>query len=268
MSSEEDYYEVLGISKTATDAEIKKAYRKLALKWHPDKNKEEGAEEKFKKISEAFQVLSDKEKRSTYDRFGKEGLNGNGPTSGSGGMPDFGGFTFMNPEDIFKSFFGDDFDIFSGSRRSSQSRHRQGPSGFGSFGFGSDPFGGDPFGGFMSSPFGGVGGFSSFSSFGGGMGGGSFKSVSTSTKTVNGQTVETKKTVENGKETVVEKRNGQVTKVLVNGVPDDEALAIEMSKSSGRSMQLNYDDDMSRAINNSLNDQRRGHYRTQRNKPY
>ena len=252
MATEEDYYEVLGVSKSATETEVKKAYRKLALKWHPDKNKSEGAEEKFKQISEAFQVLSDKEKRDIYDKYGKQGLNGGGQTSGrysSGGMPDFGGFTFMDPDEIFKSFFGNDFNIFGDSGMSYHRQGRSNPRHFGGFGMG---FGADPFSGFMSSNFdmGGIGGFSSFSSssFGGGMGGGNFKSVSTSTKTVNGQTVETKKTVENGKETVVEKRNGQVTKVLVNGVPDDEALAIEMSKSSGRSSQsrqLNsYDDDM------------------------
>ena len=71
-----DYYAELGVSKTATEAELKKAYRKLAMKWHPDKNKEnrKQAEEKFKKISEAYDVLSDKQKRNIYDKFGEEGL--------------------------------------------------------------------------------------------------------------------------------------------------------------------------------------------------
>lgn len=71
-----DYYKILGIGKTAADDEIKKAYRKLALKFHPDKNKEPGAEEKFKEIAEAYEVLSDKKKRDVYDKYGEEGLKG------------------------------------------------------------------------------------------------------------------------------------------------------------------------------------------------
>ena len=64
-----DYYAILNLSKNANESDIKKAYRKLALKFHPDKNKDPGAEEKFKEISEAYEVLSDKEKRSVYDKF-------------------------------------------------------------------------------------------------------------------------------------------------------------------------------------------------------
>lgn len=71
-----DYYKTLGLTKTATDDEIKKAYRKLALKYHPDKNKSPLAEEKFKEIAEAYEVLSDKKKREVYDRYGEEGLKG------------------------------------------------------------------------------------------------------------------------------------------------------------------------------------------------
>ena len=70
-----DYYEVLGVSRNANDEELKKAFRKLALQYHPDRNKEEGAEEKFKEVNEAYQVLSDKDKRAQYDRFGHSGLN-------------------------------------------------------------------------------------------------------------------------------------------------------------------------------------------------
>ena len=77
MSEKRDYYEVLGVSKDADAKEIKKAYRKLAMKYHPDKNPgDKAAEEKFKEINEAYEVLSDEEKRSTYDRFGHDGLNG------------------------------------------------------------------------------------------------------------------------------------------------------------------------------------------------
>ena len=74
----DDYYEVLGVEKTATEDQIKKAYRKLAIKWHPDKNPDnkEQAEEVFKKVGEAYEVLSNAEKRQIYDRYGKEGLQG------------------------------------------------------------------------------------------------------------------------------------------------------------------------------------------------
>lgn len=71
-----DYYKTLGIEKGAKDEDIKKAYRKLALKYHPDKNKTPGAEEKFKEVAEAYEVLSDKKKREVYDRYGEEGLKG------------------------------------------------------------------------------------------------------------------------------------------------------------------------------------------------
>lgn len=71
-----DYYKTLGIQKGATDEDIKKAYRKLALKFHPDKNKSPGAEDRFKEIAEAYEVLSDKKKREVYDRYGEEGLKG------------------------------------------------------------------------------------------------------------------------------------------------------------------------------------------------
>lgn len=71
-----DYYKILGIPRSATDDEIKKAYRKLALRYHPDKNKSPNAEEKFKEVAEAYEVLSDKSKRDLYDKYGEEGLKG------------------------------------------------------------------------------------------------------------------------------------------------------------------------------------------------
>uniref|UniRef100_A0A8C0RLU8 J domain-containing protein n=1 Tax=Canis lupus familiaris TaxID=9615 RepID=A0A8C0RLU8_CANLF len=103
-----DYYEVLGVQRHASAEDIKKAYRKLALKWHPDKNPEnkEEAERKFKQVAEAYEVLSDAKKRDIYDRYGKEGLNG----GGGGGLhfdtPFEFGFTFRNPDDVFREFFG------------------------------------------------------------------------------------------------------------------------------------------------------------------
>ena len=117
-----DYYDLLRLNKTATQEEIKKAYRKLAMKYHPDKNKNDpNAEQKFKEISEAYSVLSDEEKRKIYDKYGKKGLENNG------------GMNF-NPNDIFQQFFG-------------------GGSPFGSF-FGFDSsFGGHNFSSFSGSNF-------------------------------------------------------------------------------------------------------------------
>ena len=76
MAEKRDYYEVLGLSKGASEDEIKKAYRKMAKKYHPDINKEPGAEEKFKEINEAYEVLSDPQKKATYDQFGFAGMDG------------------------------------------------------------------------------------------------------------------------------------------------------------------------------------------------
>ena len=99
MADKRDYYEVLGIAKGATEDEIKKAYRKLAKKYHPDVNKAPDAADKFKEINEAYEVLSDPQKRQNYDQFGFAGVDGQG-FSGfqSGGFDDFG--------DIFSQFFG------------------------------------------------------------------------------------------------------------------------------------------------------------------
>lgn len=95
-----DYYEILGVSRTASDEELKKAFRKLALEYHPDRNKHEGAAETFKEINEAYQILTDSSKRSKYDQFGHEGVRTNG-ANGFDGFDSFGGFG-----DIFDAFFG------------------------------------------------------------------------------------------------------------------------------------------------------------------
>jgi len=101
--SKRDYYEVLGVEKGATKEEIKRAYRKLSKKYHPDINKEPGADEKFKEITEAYEVLSDDSKRAQYDQFGHAGPNQG--FGGFGGFEDFGG-GFGGFEDILNTFFG------------------------------------------------------------------------------------------------------------------------------------------------------------------
>ncbi|MGZ9413733.1 molecular chaperone DnaJ [Mycoplasma sp. AC157] len=105
-----DYYEVLEINKNATDKEIKIAYRKLAMKYHPDKNKETDAEEKFKEVNEAYEVLSNPEKRAQYDQYGHDAFDPNAQ-AGFGGFGNFGGFSG------FSDFFGDIFGGF-GRRKS------------------------------------------------------------------------------------------------------------------------------------------------------
>ncbi len=125
MAEKRDYYELLGVQKGASDDEIKKAFRKLAVKYHPDK--EGGNESKFKEINEAYEVLKDKQKRQRYDQFGHAGVGG---ASGGGGNPfegfggqgqnvhfDFGGGNFGDLGDIFSQFFG-------GGGRQSQSQNR------------------------------------------------------------------------------------------------------------------------------------------------
>jgi molecular chaperone DnaJ len=111
MSQKRDYYEVLGVAKNADEAEIKKAYRKLALKYHPDKNPDDAsAEEKFKEAAEAYEVLSNTEKKAQYDRFGHAGIGANGFGGGGMNMDDI----FSQFGDIFGSAFGGG--SFGGSR--------------------------------------------------------------------------------------------------------------------------------------------------------
>ena len=110
-TSKRDYYQVLGVSRGASDEDIKKAFRKLAMEYHPDRNKDAAASERFKEINEAYQVLSDAKKRSSYDTFGHAGVNANG--GGFEGFENFGGFG-----DIFDAFFG------GGTRRSPTAARR------------------------------------------------------------------------------------------------------------------------------------------------
>jgi molecular chaperone DnaJ len=112
--SKRDYYEVLGVGKGASTDEIKKAYRKVAMQYHPDRNPgDKSAEEKFKEAAEAYEILSDADKKSQYDRYGHAGVSGNGRGGYGGGM---------NMEDIFSQFgdiFGDDIfgSFFGGQQR-------------------------------------------------------------------------------------------------------------------------------------------------------
>lgn len=119
MSGKRDYYEVLGVAKGASSEELKKAYRKLAVKYHPDKNPDnKEAEEKFKEASEAYEVLSDQKKRGAYDQFGHAGVDGMGGF-GNGGFQ--GGFSGGNFNDVFSDIFGD---IFGGGGGASRGRRR------------------------------------------------------------------------------------------------------------------------------------------------
>ena len=113
--SKRDYYEILAVSRTATDQEIKSAYRRLAVKYHPDKNPNDAsAEEKFKEAAEAYSVLSDPEQRKRYDRFGHAGVSSSAAGAGSWGAPGFGGI-----EDILGDLFGFG-DVFGGGRGGSR----------------------------------------------------------------------------------------------------------------------------------------------------
>ena len=111
-----DYYEVLGLPRTASDEEVRKAFRKLALEYHPDRNRSPDATERFKEVNEAYQVLTDAEKRARYDRMGHAGVNMNGG-AGFEGFTDFGGFG-----DIFEAFFGGGARTRSTARRGADLR--------------------------------------------------------------------------------------------------------------------------------------------------
>ncbi|XP_056633694.1 dnaJ homolog subfamily B member 6-like [Diorhabda sublineata] len=223
-----DYYKVLKVPRNASTDEIKKAYKKLALKWHPDKNPDnkEEATRRFREISEAYEVLSDAKKRKTYDKYGTVNP-GRNSSQNYEDLFDFGGsfhFTFRDPEEVFREFFGtsmfeflnDDFPHRRNKHRSS-SGHSNNMSLFG-------PMGGGFLDGFLSGhkDFGSV--FSSVeSSFSASSSpNGSYtRKVATATKVVNGKKITTKKILENGKETVMKYENDVLTSKTINGIPQN-----------------------------------------------
>ncbi|XP_071744412.1 dnaJ homolog subfamily B member 6 [Lepeophtheirus salmonis] len=264
-----DYYATLGVVKESSAAEIKKAYRKLALKWHPDKNPEnqDVSTKKFKEISEAYEVLSNEQKRREYDTYGKVGS----PPRYSQTRTQFRGedlndmvfgfphFVFRDPNDVFREFFGtsdpfeellDPFNIMGGARRHHHQQHHhhhrrhhhrhdplhgiiQTHSAFSDL---MSPFGMlGGMGGLLSmsnmDPFGGGGGGASIQTFSTSYGGTpNICSSSTSTRYVNGKKITTKKVVDNGVENVKVYENDVLKSHTMNG----EVQALENGRASGR----------------------------------
>lgn len=246
-----DYYKVLEISRSASENEIKKAYRKLALKWHPDKNPDnlDEANRRFRELSEAYEVLSDEKKRRIYDQYGKEGLmgdRGHSSTRHHGHEDDFdlmGGFPFVfrSPEEVFREFFGSSpfaslfndpmiYSVNSGGRTNTSgargsSRNHQHHQHHGINTKFNSPMVNYSMMDFLMP---GNNGFSSFATFSSSVSNGSsgrsavvngaVKRTSTSTTFVNGKKLMTKRVFENGKETVLSYENDVLKSKTVNGV--------------------------------------------------
>lgn len=218
------YYEVLGLQPGASPEDIRKAYRRLALRWHPDKNPDgkEEAEKRFKQVSEAYEVLSDPGKRTVYDRAGCDGWRAGGGAGAPHGSPFDTGYAFRNPEDIFREFFGGldpfSFDFWDTPFSSARAGRGHGPWGAFSAGLGEFPAFLEAFSAFDALSRGSGACRTAFSSTSfGGSGGSGFKSVMSSTEMVNGHKVTTKRIVENGHERVEVEEDGQLRSVTVNG---------------------------------------------------
>lgn len=237
-----DYYKVLDVPRTATTLEIKKAYRKLALKWHPDKNLErkDEAERKFKEISEAYEVLSDERKKKRYDLHGKEVLGGtvrtrykhhhhhhrHPPPTTSAFTEDFGpGFTFSfrDPEDVFREFFGNDFSmnffdtIFTPARRTPSSPVNYNPRADWTPGVYRYPGFDLSFAPFPDISRTGYGNFNRIFREPPQKPG--VRKTTTSTRFANGKKIETRRIIENGVETVTVHEDGVLKSKSINGVP-------------------------------------------------
>lgn len=209
MEEQVDFYEVLGVERSASDADIRKAYRVQALQWHPDKNQSPEAESRFKLIAEAYQVLSDPQKRQQYDNIGNDPFGNHNPfdTSSEHDFNSHFNFHFQHhdPFDLFRSVFGDDdpFANFGNFGFHNPPPHR-------GFGNTSSPFGASPaqnFTVFSSSP-----GFSSVNNVS------NFSSSSQSNSSANGKTVTVTTSTSNGVTTVIKEENGVVVEKTVNGV--------------------------------------------------
>ncbi|KAL2775560.1 dnaJ-like protein subfamily B member 7 [Daubentonia madagascariensis] len=233
-----DYYEVLGVQRYASPEDIKKAYHKVALKWHPDKNPEnkEEAERKFKEVAEAYEVLSNDEKRDIYDKYGKEGLNGGGESHFEDECEY--GFTFHKPDDVFKEIFGqrdpfsfhffeDSLEDLLNSPKSSYGSRR----GAGSFFYTSSEH--PVFGQFSSYDT----GYTSHSSLGH-EGLTSFSSLAVDDsgmgnyipdKSADGRNINTKKIIESDQDREEGEDDGELKSFLVNGMADEESFAEECS---------------------------------------
>ncbi|XP_023415666.1 dnaJ homolog subfamily B member 7 [Loxodonta africana] len=240
-----DYYEILGVQRYASPEDIKKAYHKVALKWHPDKNPEnkEEAERRFKEVAEAYEVLSNDEKRDIYDKYGKEGLH-----NGSGSHfddPCENGFRFRKPDDVFNEFFGQRdpflFDFFEDSledllispRCPYGSRSSKGTESFPST-FSEYPAFERRFSSYDrgNTSYGSLGheGLSSFSSMAfedSGMS--NYISVTTSGKAVNSGNINMKRIIENDQEREEAEDEGELKSFLMYGMADDEGFVEECS---------------------------------------
>ncbi|RNA29962.1 dnaJ -like protein [Brachionus plicatilis] len=207
--SEENYYNILEISGNASQEEIRKAYRRLALKWHPDKNPEnkELAEKKFQKINQAYEVLSDPNKKDIYDRYGKVGQGDMNAAQRNAFENNFGGisirvFNFRDPDEVFRDFFKNT-DIFDGL----QNNRTRSPWNFQSSFFTHDPFN-------LNDDFISIPPLSS-------------ASKSTTVKIINGKKFETIRIREGETETVIQKENGKIKSKTVNGKEETFQKSVE-----------------------------------------
>ncbi|NXK55870.1 DNJB8 protein, partial [Chauna torquata] len=216
-----DYYKVLGLQKNASQDDIRKSYRRLALKWHPDKNpsNKEEAEKKFKAVAEAYEVLSDPQKRSLYDRSVKENRSQRARSATEGHNSSFDTtYIFQDPNEIFREVFGgmDPFvhtfwDPFNNIRNSGENKYSTSGRGSSSNLFSDFVQSFMPFNSFSPSE------QPTFSFAEDTAGPHSFRSVLTTTEMINGKRITTQKIIENGQERIEVEEDGQLRFVSING---------------------------------------------------